>query len=630
MLDSPVDEIKQKIDIVDLVQEYIPLKQSGVNFRACCPFHHEKTPSFFVSREKQIWHCFGACSTGGDVFKFIMQMEGMEFGDALKFLARKAGVTLKRQNPELQTRKNKYFQILDLASRFYHEALLKSRSGEKAREYVKKRGIDDLTCDQFRLGFAPDRWDELYKFLRKKGFREQDISDCGLIIKKQFSTNRSFSAMNSEPLTKNHVSSATNHEPLTMNYYDRFRSRLMFPIWNAHNDVVGFTGRHLEIGEKSPAFSGAKYINTPQTFVYDKSRVLYGLNFAKQAISRQKKVVVVEGNMDGLTSHQVGVKNVVASSGTALALPQIELLKRYTKNVILAFDMDLAGDNATKRGIDLAVSNGLNVKISRVPDAKDPDEFIKTHGATAWQKVIDSAISIMDYYFSSTLEKLNLQNVEDKKRAADVLLPVIANLPDKIEQVHYLQKLAKMLGVEETDLRANLKAQKTGQYKYRRNAKISDVKKTSISELFLKQLLGLMIKFPDNISFVEKNLSETYLPEGDLKGLYKMLIKEYNISKGLDFADLSLKLKNVDENLPQMLGEAYLYYEKETSGNSPEKEAKALIQRLGRETLKKRLGNFQEKMQEAEKNKDSKTINELAQLVRQTSEELSHIDRTNA
>lgn len=599
MFDSPVDEIKQKIDIADLISEYFPLKQAGANFKARCPFHQERTPSFMVSRERQIFKCFG-CGEGGDIFKFIMKMEGMEFGDALRFLAKKAGVELKRQNPQLQTKRAKLQEICELASQFYHQAFLGSRSGQIARDYVKERKIDDLMIDQFRLGFAPDRWGELYKFLKRKGYNDADILDSGLVVKKQSQAAKSF--------------------------FDRFRHRLIFPIWDAHHHVIGFGGRILPGFKFLNGEEPSKYINTPQTFLYDKSRVLYGLNFAKSEIRRQKKTILVEGYMDVIASHQAGVTNAVAASGTALTFYQIQLLKRFSENVVLAFDMDLAGDSATKRGIDLAVSLGLNVKIARGVEGKDPDEFIRSKGKEAWQKASDNAFSIMDYYFTSTLKNLDKNNVDDKKKAAAVLLSNIANLPNPIEQTHYLQKLAREISVPEEDLRESFEAHKKRVKKFEAK-EIGEVisLEAKKDDLLLVELLSLILKHPRALDYVKSKLSEDYL-EGDFKILYKKALEEYNEEQEINFDEFSRKLKKSNPNLAPKLGEIYLYSEKEEAVSLDlEKEAERLTCRYVKEVLKEKLQGMEKKMMEAEQQGDKEKIKNLSFAFNQISQKITSL-----
>jgi len=322
MIGKPSEEIKEKLDIVDLISEYIKLKPAGMeNFRALCPFHNEKTPSFMVSRSKQIFKCFG-CGEGGDVFSFVMKMEGVEFVDALRELAKKAGVELRRQDPKFYSKREKVLKILDLAASYYYQALLKSKTGQVARDYIKERKLKDLTVDEFKLGFSPDDWEMLSRFLKSRGFKDDEILESGLVVPRQGKSG----------------------------YYDRFRYRLMFPIWDAQGRVVGFTARVLRKDEKM-----GKYINTPQGMIYDKSRVLYGLDKAKSVVRREGKLIIVEGNMDVIASHQAGVKNVIASSGTALTSPQIEIIKRYTDKIVFAFDMDASVQHRLESFLFLAI-----------------------------------------------------------------------------------------------------------------------------------------------------------------------------------------------------------------------------------------------------------------------------------
>jgi len=311
---KPSDQIKEKLNIVDVIREYVPgLKQVGANHKALCPFHKEKTPSFIVSPDKQVWHCFG-CDRGGDIFKFIMEIEGIEFKDALRILAKKAGIELKPWDRSLSTKRSRLLKILDLASIFFQKTL-ESDQGKIAQGYLAKRKVNSSVAEEFKLGYAPDAWDKLLSFLKARGYKEQEIFEAGLTVKKG------------------------------QRSYDRFRNRLMFPILDVHGNVVGFTGRIL--GKEIEG--QGKYVNTPQTLVYDKSRVLYGLSKAKEAIRKQDLCILVEGQVDVIASHQTGVKNVVAVSGSALTLPQINLIKRFTQNIALAFDVDIAGSSATKR-----------------------------------------------------------------------------------------------------------------------------------------------------------------------------------------------------------------------------------------------------------------------------------------
>ena len=326
MDNNPTEEIKKRLDIVDLLGEYIKLKQAGSNFKALCPFHNEKTPSFMISPEKQIWHCFG-CSKGGDQFTFIQEMEGVEFPEALRILARRAGVQLTYHNPEFHNQKTRLLDLLRTISEYWHQILLKDDSAENIRKYLSDRKINSQTIEDFNFGYAKDSWDDAIKYLQAKDFSLKEINDAGISV------------------------AGDRGKP-----YDRFRGRLIFPIRDVHGNVVGFTARKMQEEDK-----GGKYINSPQTAVYNKSSILYNLDLAKQEIKRLGYAILVEGNMDAVASYQAGTKNVIAVSGTALTLDQIDILKRYTINVMIAFDADVAGTNANLRGIDLAWQAGFNV-----------------------------------------------------------------------------------------------------------------------------------------------------------------------------------------------------------------------------------------------------------------------------
>lgn len=504
-MDSQVEEIKSRLDIVEIVREYIPnLKQVGGNWKALCPFHNEKTPSFMVSRDKQIWHCFG-CSEGGDVFSFVMKIENLEFPEALKILAKKAGVVLKYQDPGITNQKTKLLDILEAATKFYHNLLLNSSAPEaaSAREYLfKKRRLKEETVEDFLLGFAPNLWDELLKFLLKRGFKEEEIFLAGLTVKKEKG----------------------------VGFYDRFRARIMFPIRDVHGHVIGFTGRLLPEAEKKENVGG-KYVNTPQTLVYNKSHVIYGLDKAKQAIRRENLSVLVEGNMDVIASHQAGITNVVASSGTALTAEQVKLLKRYSENLAIAFDADSAGEAASKRGIDVALEQGMTVKVIVLDPkiGKDPDDYIKKD-LQKWTEAICGAKLFMDYYFQHVLGKLDLNKIELKKEAARILLKEISKLQNKIEQSHYLQKLGEILNVPEQILRESMQVikpsakQLVSQKIENKNENLSKDRNFLLSE----RLLSLAIKYPENLSFIISHVAPEIIKDVSMQKLYKNLILYYN------------------------------------------------------------------------------------------------------
>ncbi len=412
---NEVDEIKQRLDIVEVIGSYVPLKQTGANFKGLSPFKTEKTPSFIVSPEKNIWHDFST-GKGGDVFTFVMLQEGLEFYDALEMLAKRAGVTLKprsKQSGEKRQNKQRLYDANEEAMRFFHLALSKHTT---ALKYCKtERGLSGEVIKQYKLGYSPDSWDGLSKFLSQKGYTNTELKQAGLVAQKAGRDS----------------------------VYDLFRGRLMFPIFDAQKRVVGFSARILD--KEAVA---AKYINTPETPIYQKNQVIYGLAQAKEAILKQDAVIVVEGNMDvvGLSNH--GYYNVVAVSGTAFSEFQLKNLGRLSKNILLCFDQDEAGVEATARAIKLG--DGLDVRLSVVSykGAKDPDELIKKD-KKAWDVALSKAEYAPDYLIRFGMEKYDTNTAYGKKQFAQFVLPIIAGMHDSIEQSHYVAKIAQILDVSE-------------------------------------------------------------------------------------------------------------------------------------------------------------------------------------
>ncbi len=485
------DEIKARVDIVDLISEYIRLKQAGTNnWKALCPFHNEKSPSFMVSRDKQIWHCFG-CSEGGDIFTFVQKMEGVEFPEALRLLAQKAGVQLRAADPQLASQRNRLMDICQWAAHFWHKYLLEAHDAQKARDYLRRRQVSDATIDDFKIGYAPQSWEAAIKFLKTKGFKEEEIFLAGLGVKKERGSG----------------------------FYERFRDRVMFPINDLHGAPVGFSGRTL-----NPEEPGGKYINTPQTLIYNKSLVLFNLDKAKNEIKKQELAIIVEGQMDAISAYQAGTYNVIASSGTALTLDQVKILKRYANNIAIAFDTDAAGESAARRGIDLVLGEEMNVKVIVLPEGKDPDECIK-NDPKLWFESIKNAKSIMEYYFSQTFARLDLEQVEGKKEAAKVLLPVIFKIGNKIEQQFWLQKLAEALNVSERILREMLFKVQTRKVQQQPPPPAQAPK--GRSQMLSERILAIGLKYPIQLPAIIDNLPPEVLSDPLLIKLYKELIIYY-------------------------------------------------------------------------------------------------------
>lgn len=419
-----IEEIRSKIDIVQYISEFLPLTKAGRNFKGLCPFHSEKTPSFIVSPERQIWKCFG-CSAGGDVFGFLMQVERIEFGEALRILAKKTGVLLQGYQPTKgESEKDKLYQINHLSSEFFHYLLLNHSVGKKALNYILQRGISKESLEKFKIGYSPPMWEGLQKFLvGKKGYKVEDLEKAGLVVSRQASTNH-------QPLTTNH-------------YYDRFRDRLMFPLSDHRGNIVGFSGRLLD-----PNTNEAKYVNTPETIIYHKSDLLYPLQVTKEDIKKENSAVVVEGELDAISSYQVGVKNMVAIKGSALTEPQLRLLKRFAENLVLSLDTDSAGDMASRRGIEMADKIGFNIKVAILEKYKDPDEAAQKDPEYL-KKRIAKAENIYDFYIDSSFKRLRGVTAEEKKKIGTEITPILAKIDDEIVKNVYIKKLADRLKVSE-------------------------------------------------------------------------------------------------------------------------------------------------------------------------------------
>ncbi|MDI6814533.1 MAG: DNA primase [Dehalococcoidales bacterium] len=405
---SVIDEVKQRIDIVEVISQYVTLTKAGRTFRALCPFHSEKHPSFFVYPEQQSWHCFGACNTGGDVFSFIMKKQGIDFGDALRLLAQTAGVTIPSRFEPAEG-KERLYQANQAAAQYFHNLLLNSSAGEKARSYLASRGLLPETIRDFQLGFSLNSWDALKQYLMERGYTEGELLTAGLIIEAEAG--------------KTH---------------DRFRNRLMFPIKDTRGRTTGFGARVLD--DSLP-----KYLNSPQTPLFDKSSSLYGINLATDAIRQQNMVVIVEGYMDAITAHQNGFNNVVASMGTSVTEKQVSVVKRLTKNMVLALDADVAGDEASLRGVGYENILDAEVKVIILPRGKDPDDVIK-QDAKIWQNLVEKALPVIDYAFNTVTAKLDLTTARGQSSAVERLGGIINEMKDVIRQGYYLDRLARLVG----------------------------------------------------------------------------------------------------------------------------------------------------------------------------------------
>jgi DNA primase len=420
-----VEAIRRASDIVDVISLYVPLKESGRNFKGLCPFHKEKTPSFNVNQERQFFYCFG-CGAGGDVFNFVMRIENMTFLEAAELLADRAGIPFslgpqEESSEEFKKRETLYNMNL-LASQYFYGLLMNSKEGQTAREYLMARGLTRETMKQFQLGYSQDRWDGLMRFMMSKGFEPGELEEAGLVLP-----------------TRNRDG-----------YYDRFRDRLIFTIWDPVGRPIGFGGRSLE-DQKGP-----KYLNSPETMIFEKNRWLYGLNLAKEEIRRTGTLVLVEGYMDVISAHQSGIKNVVASMGTSLTDGQVRLIRRYAKEVLIAYDADAAGTGATLRGLDMLRSAGLHVKVVTLPAGLDPDDVVRKGGPDALRSLLERALSLTQYRTGLILRRADLTTVEGKSRAVRELVYFLVTLDNAVEEEEYARRAAKKLNLSENSVLTEL------------------------------------------------------------------------------------------------------------------------------------------------------------------------------
>lgn len=415
-----IDQVRQQNDIVQVISEYLPLKRKGNSYWGCCPFHNEKTPSFCVSPDKGFYYCFG-CHASGTVITFLMERENLTFPEAMERLANRAHIPLPaEERSEAEEKKERYrkqlYEVNQLAVNFFHNCLVKTHYGKAGLAYLHKRGLSDQTIEDFKLGYAPDHWDKLTEAFLKRGIDKRVLFDLGLVKE-----------------SKGKV-------------YDAFRNRVMFPIWDKEGRAVGFGGRVLDDGEP-------KYLNSPETPIFNKRRLLFALHRAEKEIKERKQIILVEGYMDVISAHNQGVTNVVASLGTAFTAEQARIMDRMADTAILAYDMDRAGRNATLRAFEVAKGTGLHIRVASLPDGKDPDDYLRTHGREAFREVMDASLPMMDYVFQEAIKRYDSSRLEGKAAIVGELLPVLGEIDNAVVVDGYIRKFAQTLQLDEQAIR---------------------------------------------------------------------------------------------------------------------------------------------------------------------------------
>jgi DNA primase len=568
-----VEEIKKKVGIADVVGGFVTLKRAGRNLKGLCPFHEEKTPSFMVNEELSIYKCFG-CGESGDIFSFLMKLEGLEFGEALEKLADKAGIQLvKNFQGEEKSEKAKLFEVNNLAAEYYHYLLTEHPAGEVAREYLLGRGVGEKIIKTFKLGFALDEWDGLLTYLvKKKGYKKELLLKAGLIIDSN------------------------------QGGYDRLRGRVVFPFTDAAGRVVGFSGRIVPALSKGEE-SGGKYINSPETPVYHKSEVFFGLSQARQAMRKNNRVVVVEGPMDMISSFTVGVTETVAINGTAMTEGMMAILARVCDRLVLALDADRAGEIAIKRSIEAAEKFNLSIKVVNITGGKDPDEVARKDPA-GWKKQVEGAVEVYQFVMERAIAKWGSKGAEAMKRVSEEVLPYLAKIGNSVVQAHYVKKLAGVLAVLEEKVWEELakmgKKEEVGEI---RDGERKEIVRRTRREVLGRQLLAMLFLVgEEEIGEVKRMLSGLDLVDSWGK-LVVLILKKGKIGKAGEF------IKKLPAELAEVAKEAYLM---EMGVESVQKEIVKVVEELAKEVIKEERVKLTAELKQKEKEGDKEAVSKLS------------------
>ncbi len=571
--EEKVSEIRDRSSILEVVSDYVKLKKTGKNYKGLCPFHSEKTPSFMVNEEKQIFHCFG-CGAGGDVFKFLMKVGNFSFPQAVEELAKRYGVRLPPR--ELSPAKKKemakreiLFQINQMASEYFHDLLSRRREGEEGRRYLSQRGMSEKIIKEHRLGYSLERWDGLVQYLQEKKVSLELAWEIGLIFPKK-----------------------------REGWYDAFRGRILFPIFDLQQRVVGFGGRVIRGGEP-------KYLNSPESSVYHKGEILYGLQVAKGYIPEKDCVMIVEGYFDLLTLHEFGLKHSVATLGTALTTQHIRILKRYTKNLITVFDADEAGVQASLRALPLFLEEEVSGKTILLPEGEDPDGFLRKGNLEDFEKGVTHAVSLIDFFFEWLIKTHGTKSIDGKVRVAEEGMALIDKIPNKIRKNFYTKALAERLDLPESILVDRLRSSPKDRLKAE-----EDLKKRFVERGFPKSeemMVRLMIHHPELIPAITE---EGILREFESPILQKMAENLEGLYQKRGRLDLTEALGCFEEDLKERLCE-FAFEESDLEAGDREKILRDCIQKIRKKRLRKDEAEILKRIKEAEKQKEGKGLEGL-------------------
>jgi DNA primase len=578
-----IERIRSQADIVQVISEYLTLKKAGANYKALCPFHREKTPSFMVNPARQIFHCFG-CGAGGNVFGFLMRQEGFTFPEAVRFLAAKMGIQVKeyRVSPGQREMREQLFDLYEFATSFYHRCLTQSPRAENARNYLQKRELGDEVVKKFSLGWAPDGWDSLLSAATKKGFSNDVLLRAGLTKK-----------------------SAEGR------LYDAFRNRIMFPIWGISGKVIAFGGRAL--GEDQP-----KYINSPETPIYQKGQILYNLHRAKKNVADDNAVIVVEGYTDVIRLVMGGVENVVASSGTAFTQAQARLIKRYANDVTLVFDPDSAGEAAAQRGIEVLLAEDLGIKVALLPVGKDPDAFVREQGPDAFIKAVGGAKNFIEFHTEKAAATAGASQLESKIATANMLASLVGKIPNPIRREEYLRLVGSRLGIKPETLRQA--SQKGGSAdRIEEEARHAHSKLGRLEKEYM-WLIRLLVKQPEYIGAVREMLDMKAIQSDPLRQLFDAIFG----FEGGSIEETSLLGRVQSEEGQQILSEIMF---ENIVRDDPMYSLDWWREHSKRRQEEERFSELSKEIAEAERNGDIKRLNKLLEEKRERKRQLAEIKK---
>ena len=575
-MNSPVQQIKERLSIEEVVSSYIKLEKAGSNLKAKCPFHNEKTPSFFISPGRESYYCFG-CGAKGDIFTFVEEFEGLDFKGALKLLAEKAGISLQDFNPKEESEKEKLYRIMDEATKFFESNL---KGNAKALDYLKSRGLIDKTIKDFRVGFIRNDWRELYFHLQQKGWSDEEMEKAGLVKKSE------------------------------KGFYDRFRGRIMFPISDSSGRIIAFSGRIFEDDGKS-----AKYLNSPETPIFSKGAVLYGLDKAKDSIRKNNFSILVEGQFDLILSHQAGFRNTVATSGTALSdstfskenvVSNLGLIRRLSNNIVLAFDADKAGFSAVNRASKIALSFGMDVKVVSMPDGVDPADLISKNGVDAWREAIRNSRHIVDFLLNRVLKNYENDSRKAGREIKEKILPYIDAIESSIEKSFFIKKISTASLIPEEALKEDLKkVEQELKFEKVDTEKVKEIENKIFRKDYIERRLLGIIHWQETLKDKKIDIEKTLEKIGDI-----LKIKPAEI------------LEKTKTNKEDLIFEAEIFY---SGGLDLKKDTEELLSNFEEEYLKETLFQKMQELNNFEIKKDKDKSNEILKEVNEINNKIQII-----